>query len=76
MKNLYSGGILILLLFLKCSLSGGLYSKTFYGRNLKDFRNKLARVFVSGKPFHPSLMFMGKVGAYPNKAPFSCSTLG
>jgi hypothetical protein len=33
-------------------------------------------VFVSGKPFQPSLMFQGKAGAYPSEAPFRCSTLG
>jgi hypothetical protein len=32
--------------------------------------------FVPGKPFQPSLMFAGKVGAYPSEAPLSCSTLG
>jgi hypothetical protein len=36
--------------------------KTFYGRNLQIFNNKL--VFVPGKPFQPSLMFVGKTGAY------------
>jgi hypothetical protein len=35
-----------------------------------------ARVFVLGKPFEVGLMFMGKAGAYPSKAPFRCSTLG
>ncbi len=39
-----------------------------------DFRNKL--VFVTGKPFKPSLMFAGKAGAYLIEAPFRCSTLG
>jgi hypothetical protein len=28
-------------------------------------------VFVSGKPFQPSLMFVGKVGAYPSEAPIT-----
>jgi hypothetical protein len=32
-------------------------------------------LFVPGKPFQPSLMFAGKAGAYPNEAPFRCSTL-
>ncbi len=29
----------------------------------------LARTFVPGKPYHPSLMFVGKAGAYPSEAP-------
>ncbi len=33
----------------------------------KDFR---IRVFVSGKPFQPSLMLAGEAGAYPSEAPF------
>jgi len=33
-------------------------------------------MFVPGKPFQPSLMFASKAGAYPNEAPFRCSTLG
>ncbi len=37
---------------------------------------KQATVIVAGKPFQPSLMFAGKAGAYTNKAPFTCSTLG
>ncbi len=28
-------------------------------------------VFVPGKPFQPSLMFAGKAGTYPTKAPGS-----
>jgi hypothetical protein len=28
-----------------------------------NFRHKL--VFVTGRPFQPSLMFVGKAGAYP-----------
>ncbi len=28
----------------------------------------IARVFVLGKPFHPSLMFAGSDGAYPSEA--------
>ena len=28
--------------------------------------SQYARVFVSGKPFQPSLMFVRKVGAYPS----------
>jgi hypothetical protein len=34
-----------------------------------------ASAFVPDKPFQPSLMFSGKDGAYPSKAPFRCSTL-
>jgi hypothetical protein len=37
---------------------------------------KQARVFVPGKPFKPSLMFVDKDGAYRSEAPFRCSTLG
>jgi len=33
-------------------------------------------VVVPGKPFQNSLMFAGKAGAYPSKAPFRPSTLG
>ncbi len=29
-----------------------------------------ARVFVAGKPFHPSLIFGGKTEVYPSEAPF------
>ncbi len=29
-----------------------------------------ARVLVPSKPFQPSLMFVGKVRAYPSEAPF------
>ncbi len=32
-------------------------------------------MFVSDKTFQPSLIFMGKAGAYPNEALFSCFTL-
>jgi hypothetical protein len=28
-----------------------------------------ARAFVPGKPFQPSLMFVGKARAYPSEAP-------
>jgi hypothetical protein len=31
-------------------------------------------VFVLGKPFQTSLMFVGKAGAYPSEAHFCCST--
>jgi hypothetical protein len=37
---------------------------------------KLARVFVPGKTFQPSLMFVGKAIAFPIKESFSYSTLG
>ncbi len=44
---------------------------------IKLFRDVIyARVFVSGKPFQPSLMFVVKARAYPREAPFKCSTLG
>jgi hypothetical protein len=35
-----------------------------------------AKVFAPGKPFQPSLMFVGKAIVYPNELPFRCSTLG
>jgi hypothetical protein len=38
--------------------------------------SKYARVFVPGKFFQPSLMFVGKPGAYPIEEPFRCCTLG
>ncbi len=31
-----------------------------------------SRVFVPGKPFQPSQMFSGKVGAYPSEAGKAC----
>jgi hypothetical protein len=31
-------------------------------------------MFVPRQPFQPSLMFVGKAGAYPSEAPFICST--
>ncbi len=34
------------------------------------------RAFVPGKPFQPSLMFVGKAGAYLSGAPFQWTTLG
>jgi hypothetical protein len=34
-----------------------------------------ARVIVHGKPFQPSLMFVGKAEAYPIEEPFRCFTL-
>jgi hypothetical protein len=33
-------------------------------------------MFVPGRPFQPSLIFVDKAGAYPSEAPFKCSTLG
>jgi hypothetical protein len=47
--------------------------KTFYGRKLQIFEK--ARVFAPGKPFHDSIMFASKIGAYPNEMPIRCSTL-
>jgi hypothetical protein len=44
------------------------------------FFSKLRTVVISwrvpGKPFQPSLMFTGKIGAYQSKASFICSTIG
>jgi hypothetical protein len=39
-----------------------------------DFRNKL--VFVLGRPFQPSVMFVNKARVYLNEALFRCSTIG
>jgi hypothetical protein len=59
--------------------------KTFYNigpwDNVRDIltSDKIllsARVFVPGKPFQPSLIFVGKAGASPSEAPFRYSTLG
>ncbi len=36
--------------------------ETFYGHNFQIF---VARVFVPGKPFRPSLMFVGKARGQP-----------
>ncbi len=44
-------------------LSRGLYHKTFYGRNLIIF--VISRVFVLGKLFQYSLVFVGMAGDYP-----------
>jgi hypothetical protein len=38
--------------------------KTFYGRKLRLFI--IARAFVPGNPFQPSLMFGGHAGTYPS----------
>ncbi len=35
---------------------------------------QLARVFVPGKPFHQSLMFASKAGAFQSEAPLKSST--
>jgi hypothetical protein len=43
-------------------------NKTFYGRNL--------RLFVPGKPFHSSLMFVSKDSPNPSGAPEMTLTLG
>ncbi len=48
--------------------SRGLYSKTFYGRNLQIF--VISKGVCPGKPFQPSLMFASKAGAYPSEARF------
>ncbi len=32
-------------------------------------------MFVPGKPFQPSVMFVGKTGTYPFEEPFRYSTL-
>jgi hypothetical protein len=37
--------------------------------------SQYARVFVPGKPFQPSLMFVSKAKTYPIEAPFRCSPL-
>ncbi len=55
-------------------LTQGQYYKTFYASNLQIL--VITRVFVSGKPFQPSLMFAGKAIEYLSKAAFRCSTLG
>jgi hypothetical protein len=33
-------------------------------------------MFVPGKRFQSSLIFVGKIGAYLSEVPFRCSTLG
>jgi hypothetical protein len=47
--------------------------KTFCGRKLRLFI--IARAFVPGKAFQPSVMFAGMARAYPSEAHFRCSTL-
>ena len=44
-------------------MSRVMYYKTFYDRNLQIFVT--ARVFVPGKPHHPSIMFVGKARGLP-----------
>ncbi len=44
--------------------SRGLYYKTVNGRNLLIFVKKTS-VFVFGKPFQPSLMFVGEARSLP-----------
>jgi hypothetical protein len=53
-------------------LGWGLYYKTVYGRNLRIF----LIVFFLGKPFQPSLMFVGKATGDLSEATFRCSTPG
>ncbi len=48
--------------------SKGLCSKTFYGSNLRIF--VISKGVCPYKPFQPSLMFLGKAGAYPSEARF------
>jgi hypothetical protein len=58
---------------------GANVTKLFYRRKLRIFviyGRKKARVFASGKPFQPILMFVGKVGTYLIEESFRCSTLG
>jgi hypothetical protein len=50
----------------------GQYYKTFLSAIFGFF---VIRVFVLGKLFQPSLMFVGKAGAYPSEGPFRCPTL-
>ncbi len=41
-----------------------------------DFCDKLdCLALVPDKPFQPSLLFLGKAGAYPSEAPFGFSAL-
>jgi hypothetical protein len=53
--------------------SRGQFYKTFYGRKLRLFI--ITRVFVSGRPFQPSLMLGGKARVYPSEVSFRCFTL-
>ncbi len=58
----------------EASKAWGLYYKTFYGCNLRIFRNRLV-VFVSREPFQPSLVFLGESLILPQcGAPERCFT--
>jgi hypothetical protein len=48
-------------------------SNTFYGCNLRMF--VISLTVYPWQAFQPSLMFVGKAGAYPSEAPFRYSTL-
>jgi hypothetical protein len=52
--------------------TGAVFTKTFFFVSYE--RAKKARVFVPGKPFQPSLMYLSKDGAYLDEATFRCST--
>jgi hypothetical protein len=60
-------------MFYNIAIRGKCY-KTFTAVSYRFL--SLARAFVFGKPFQPSLMSEGKVGAYLSEAPFRWSTLG
>ncbi len=45
------------------------FTAVIYGFSLQ------ARVFVPGKPFQLSLVFVGNAGAYLSETPFRCSGL-
>jgi hypothetical protein len=49
------------------------YSQDFIFFVTYEYGSKKPKVFVLGKPFHASLMFVGKFGAYPSEAPFHSS---
>ncbi len=53
---------------------GLIVKKLFLLVNLQTFVKSY--VFVPGKPFQPSLMFVGKAVGYPTEEPFMCSDLG
>ncbi len=51
--------------------SRGLYSKTFYGRNLRIFL--ISKGVCPGKPFQPCLMFVGEARSLPQSgSPETC----
>jgi hypothetical protein len=56
-------------------LTPGAYVIKLFTAVSYDFSEE-GRVIVPSKPFQPNLMFAGKTGAYPSKAPFRFSTLG